>query len=215
MTTEILKIYMAGPDVFYKDALEIAARKKEILSAHDFEGHHPFDNSVDTKGKQPAQIAQTIFTENIAMMDRCDMIIANLTPFRGPSADVGTVFELGYMFAKNKPIFGYSNIDQDFFTRTQNYNGAALTKDDDGIYWDKDVLMAENFDLRDNLMIDCSFVMQEQMIQKRAAFDGPLTTLRDFCASTVDKSQIHSDLTAFTAQVKNMAYLRDNDLLNL
>lgn len=215
MTTKSLKIYMAGPDVFYKDALDIAARKKEILNSHNFEGHHPFDNSVETQDRQPKEIAQTIFTENIAMMDRCDMIIANLTPFRGPSADVGTVFELGYMFSKNKPIFGYSNIDKDFITRTEEYNGTPLTKDDDGIYWDKDILMAENFDLRDNLMIDCSFVMQAQMIQKRTDFDGSLTTLRDFCASQVDKNKRQSDLTAFTAQVKNMAYLRDNKLLTI
>jgi nucleoside 2-deoxyribosyltransferase len=33
------------------------------------------------------------------MMDAADAIIANLTPFRGPGADPGTVYELGYMAA--------------------------------------------------------------------------------------------------------------------
>ena len=28
---------------------------------------------------------------------QADAIIANLTPFRGPGADAGTVYELGYM----------------------------------------------------------------------------------------------------------------------
>ena len=49
------------------------------------------------------------------MMDEADAIIANLTPFRGPSADAGTVYELGYMaglqpeFAKrNTKILGLS-----------------------------------------------------------------------------------------------------------
>ena len=34
---------------------------------------------------------------------------ANLTPFRGPGADPGTVYELGYMAGRGKPCFGYTN----------------------------------------------------------------------------------------------------------
>ena len=36
------------------------------------------------------------------MMDAADAIIANLTPFRGPGADAGTVYELGYMAGRGK-----------------------------------------------------------------------------------------------------------------
>ena len=43
-------------------------------------------------------------------MDQADVIIANLTPFRGPSADAGTVYELGYMLGKGDRLcLGYSN----------------------------------------------------------------------------------------------------------
>ena len=43
------------------------------------------------------------------MMDAADAIIANLTPFRGPSADAGTVYELGYMAGRGKLCLAYSN----------------------------------------------------------------------------------------------------------
>ena len=42
-------------------------------------------------------------------MDAADAIIANLTPFRGPSADAGTVYELGYMAGRGKLCLAYSN----------------------------------------------------------------------------------------------------------
>ena len=38
-----------------------------------------------------------------------DAVIANLTPFRGPGADAGTVYELGYMAGRGKLCLGYSN----------------------------------------------------------------------------------------------------------
>ncbi len=44
-----------------------------------------------------------------AMMIAADAIIANLTPFRGPGADAGTVYELGYMAGRGKLCLGYSN----------------------------------------------------------------------------------------------------------
>ena len=42
-------------------------------------------------------------------MIAADAIIANLTPFRGPSADAGTVYELGYMAGRGKLCLGYCN----------------------------------------------------------------------------------------------------------
>ena len=43
------------------------------------------------------------------MMERSDIIIANLTAFGGASADAGTLIEVGWFLGKGKPIFGYSN----------------------------------------------------------------------------------------------------------
>ena len=101
-----MKIYLAGPDVFLPDALEIGRRKAAICARHGASGLYPLDNTVDLEA---GDASLTIFKGNEAMMDAADAIIANLTPFRGPSADAGTVYELGYMAGRGKRCLAYSN----------------------------------------------------------------------------------------------------------
>src|SRR5262249_49808088 len=101
-----MKIYLAGPDVFLPDALVIGQQKREICTRHGVTGLYPLDNVVDRKA---ADVSLQIFRTNQAMMDACEAIIANLTPFRGPGADAGTVYELGYMAGRGKLCLGYSN----------------------------------------------------------------------------------------------------------
>ena len=101
-----MKIYLAGPDVFLPDAIEIGRRKAAICARHGVSGLYPLDNAVDLSA---ADASLAIFKGNEAMMDAADAIIANLTPFRGPSADAGTVYELGYMAGRGKLCFAYSN----------------------------------------------------------------------------------------------------------
>jgi nucleoside 2-deoxyribosyltransferase len=47
-----------------------------------------------------AEAWRTIFRKDLAMMEECDIIIANLTPFRGPSADAGTLVEVGWFLGR-------------------------------------------------------------------------------------------------------------------
>ena len=101
-----MKIYLAGPDVFLPDAIEIGRRKAAICARHGVSGLYPLDNAVDLSA---ADASLAIFKGNEAMMDAADAIIANLTPFRGPSADAGTVYELGYMAGRGKLCLAYSN----------------------------------------------------------------------------------------------------------
>src|SRR5437773_9365577 len=100
------KIYLAGPDVFLPDAVGIGRRKVDICARHGLTGLYPLDNNVDLAA---SSASLEIFKGNEAMMDAADAIIANLTPFRGPSADAGTVYELGYMAGRGKLCLGYSN----------------------------------------------------------------------------------------------------------
>ena len=101
-----MKIYLAGPDVFLPDAVEIGRRKAEICARHGVSGIYPLDNTID---RSASDVSLRIFRGNQAMMDEADAIIANLTPFRGPGADPGTVYELGYMAGRGKRCLGYSN----------------------------------------------------------------------------------------------------------
>jgi len=86
------------------------------------------------------------------MMDAADAIIANLTPFRGPSADAGTVYELGYMAGRRKFCLAYSNDPTLYVERVKRF--ARLRNLADGQLTDKDGLTVENFGWPDNLNDD-------------------------------------------------------------
>ena len=58
-------------------------------------------------------------------MRTCDLLIANLTPFRGVSTDAGTAFEVGFMRALGRPVLGYTNTIADYRERTERI-GAPL-----------------------------------------------------------------------------------------
>jgi nucleoside 2-deoxyribosyltransferase len=142
-----MKIYLAGPDVFLTDAIETGRRKRELCARHGFVGLYPLDNLVDLAA---GDASLQIFRANRAMMDAADAIIANLTPFRGPSADAGTVYELGYMAGCGKLCLGYCNDPlayRDRVARAQPVTEAA------GALLDAAGLTVEDFGLVDNLMI--------------------------------------------------------------
>lgn len=143
-----MNIYLAGPDVFLPDAIEIGRRKAAICARHGMTGLYPLDNAVDLAGPD-ASLA--IFKGNEAMMDAADAIIANLTPFRGPSADAGTVYELGYMAGREKLCFAYSNDPAIYTDRVARSH--AITKAEAGHLIDGDGLTVEDFGLPDNLMM--------------------------------------------------------------
>ncbi|WP_065753763.1 nucleoside 2-deoxyribosyltransferase [Bradyrhizobium paxllaeri] len=143
-----MKIYLAGPDVFLPDAIEIGRRKAAICARYGMTGLYPLDNTVDLAA---ADASLAIFKGNQAMMDAADAIIANLTPFRGPSADAGTVYELGYMAGRGKLCFAYSNDPAIYADRvTRSFR---ITTSDAGHMIDADGLTVEDFGLPDNLMM--------------------------------------------------------------
>ncbi len=143
-----MKIDLAGPDVFLPDALDIGRRKREICTRHGVTGHYPLDNLVDLEA---ADASLQIFKGNQAMMDASDAIIANLTPFRGPSADAGTVYELGYMAGRGKLCLGYSNDPASYKTRAARFG--TVTPSSDGRLIDAQGLTVEDFGHPDNLMM--------------------------------------------------------------
>jgi|SRR5215813_5500462 len=142
-----MKIYLAGPDVFLPDAVEIGRRKVEICARYGVSGLYPLDNPVDLAA---ADASLQIFRGLEAMMDACDAIIANLTPFRGPGADPGTVYELGYMAGRGKLCLGYCNDVALYADRVRRL--VKLERRDDRLI-DADGLTVEDFGHHDNLMM--------------------------------------------------------------
>src|SRR4030088_1032499 len=127
------KIYLAGPDVFLPDAVDIGRRKAELCRRHGLTGLYPLDNSVELAARDASL---KIFRGNEAMMNDSDAVIANLTPFRGPSADAGTVYELGYMAGRGKFCLAYSNDPAVYVERVKRFG--AVTKSADGHLIDGD-----------------------------------------------------------------------------
>src|ERR1700689_189226 len=140
-----MKVYLAGPDVFLPDAVEIGRRKVELCARHGLTGFYPLDNTVD---RAASDVSLQIFRANEAMMDEADAIIANLTPFRGPGADPGTAYELGAMAARKKLCLGYSNDPAVYADRVRRFT--KVTSRDRHLI-DSDGLTVEDFGLNDNL----------------------------------------------------------------
>jgi nucleoside 2-deoxyribosyltransferase len=143
-----MKVYLAGPDVFLPDAVEVGQRKAAICARHGLTGLYPLDNAVDLVADDASG---AIYRGNEAMMMACDVIVANLTPFRGASADAGTVFELGFMAGRGKLCLGYSNDIWSYTERVRRRE--TVTAAGDGRLIDADGLTVEDFGLADNLMI--------------------------------------------------------------
>jgi len=143
-----MKIYLAGPDVFLPDALAIGQQKREICARHGVTGLYPLDNAVDLAAPDASL---QIFRANEAMMDEAHAIIANLNPFRGPGADPGTVYELGYMAGRGKFCLAYCNDPEIYAQRAARFT--IVTRGSDGRLTDRDGLTVEDFGLPDNLMM--------------------------------------------------------------
>ncbi|NMJ41685.1 nucleoside 2-deoxyribosyltransferase [Roseomonas sp. JC162] len=173
-----MRVYLAGPEVFLPDALDVAAAKKRVCAAHGLEGVFPLDPPpMLPPGDRPYWMR--IYLGNEGHIRSCDGLIANLTPFRGPSADAGTVFELGFMRALGRPVMGYSNVATDFLGRTRGFLGATATRRTDGGWEDADAMGLEDFGLGDNLMIDGGIAAAGGAFERE---DAPGDRWRDLAA---------------------------------
>jgi nucleoside 2-deoxyribosyltransferase len=139
-----MKAFLAGPDVFLPNAATHAAAKIAICARYGIQGIAPLDDQ--SQRLPPDQAWRLIYRKDIEMMRQCDIIIiANLTPFRGASADSGTLIELGWFLGQGKPVFGYSNSAEPFHARSLAYLAAIPDPIPN--------LTVEGFGVADNLMI--------------------------------------------------------------
>jgi len=156
-------VYLAGPDVFYPNPMEASRSKKDILQRFGLEGRFPMDNNLDPSGKRPEDFAFEIGRANEAMIKDCDIIIANMEPWHGPSMDVGTAYEMGFGRALGKIVIGYSHDRRSFSERVKaflnqekafhpEWKGDFTSKD--GIEYGPDGNSIEAFgQMADNLMM--------------------------------------------------------------
>ncbi len=145
-----MKLYLAGFDVFRADARDYGDRLKQMCATFGFEGLYPLDNEVPEHLEGPAR-AHWICRANLALIDSCDAVVANVNPFRGAEPDSGTVFEMGYAHARGKTVWAYTDM-------------AEPLVDQAGAEWDPEHLRhrdiqgytVEDFGLNLNLMLACT-----------------------------------------------------------
>jgi nucleoside 2-deoxyribosyltransferase len=146
-----VKIYLAGFDVFYPDAVDRAAAMKRLCAQYGFIGRFPADVSIDPTGLSPAQLATAIFHRDADLVRECDIVAANLHPFRGAEPDSGTSFELGLAYGLGKALYGYAP-GGTMAERISAHHGPVVTGAD-GRTVDTDGMTVENFGSPINLML--------------------------------------------------------------
>jgi nucleoside 2-deoxyribosyltransferase len=175
------RVYLAGPEVFLCEAKALGERKKALCSKYGFDGVFPLDVEVDAIGKQPNEIGLCISDVNEGLIKTCDILIANITPFRGPSADVGTAFEMGFAHALGKTVFAYTNVALPFTERTVQALKSEANRCKDGKLRDAQGMFIEEVCLTDNLMIDgCINANSKLLVVEDAPKDQLYTYLAGF-----------------------------------
>ena len=143
-------IYLAGFDVFRPDAREWGDTLKALCNKYGFTGLYPLDNETP-KGLSGAELALWIYRANIDLIQRADMVAANVNAFRGSEPDSGTAFEVGYAVALGKPVWVYTDDARPLVKQV-----ASIRSPGASVYTDTLGYTVEDFGLNLNLMIACS-----------------------------------------------------------
>ncbi len=164
-----IRIYLAGPDVFLPDPVRRGAELKALCTACGAVGLFPMDHELPDAADRPRAIREA----NMAMIRHCDAVVANMTPFRGPSMDPGTAYEMGAAAALAKPVVGYTADRRSYVERVSAVMQVRRTSD--GSLRDPDAMSVEEFALPlvDNLMmargVDAMFATAAEAIAFVAA----------------------------------------------
>lgn len=150
-------IYLAGPEVFLPNAVEVGQLKQALCRRYGFVGLFPLDAELPSQGlaDNPQSLGFAISAANEQLIRQADWVIANMTPFRGPSVDVGTAYELGFARGLGKLIHGYCYDIRPYAERVweqsppsqADHRTAGNLRDGQG-------LKIEEFQLHDNLMLE-------------------------------------------------------------
>jgi nucleoside 2-deoxyribosyltransferase len=143
-------IYLAGFDVFRPDARQWGETLKDLCSKYGFEGLYPLDNAAP-RNLAGAELALWIYRANVGLIERADLLMANVNAFRGAEPDSGTIFEVGYATALGKPVWCHTRESRPLIQQV-----GATRMPGSSIYADTLGYTVEDFGLNLNLMIACS-----------------------------------------------------------
>ena len=175
------RVYLAGPEVFLRNAVQLGKRKKALCADYGFEGVFPIDAEVDIQNDTPREAGLRISAANEDLIRGCVLLIANITPFRGPSADVGTAYEMGFARGIGLTVFAYTNIATAFPERTMSALNNSVRRDEHGSLRDRNDMAIEEWGLVDNLMLEgCILSSGGMLVIEHAPEDEIFTYLGGF-----------------------------------
>lgn len=129
------RAYLAGPDILRNDADLRRDALKALCERYMLEGLWPDENNPE--GMRPS----FVFALRTEQIRRADIVIANISPFRGPGLEGGTAWEIGFAVALRKPVYAYTDDPRPYGERVQ---GMA------------DGMAMDSFGLIESLMVACS-----------------------------------------------------------
>ena len=158
-------VYLAGPEVFLPEPIAAGVEKKARIAAmsraadwpFELAGLYPLDNQIP-EFRADFDTGLRIYRANIDLMNRAYAVAANMVRFRGPSMDVGTAFEMGYMLGLGKPVFAYYDAAP-FYGREEvpgmyvDRVGTHCSVSEHDPRVDADGLTVDDFGMADNLMM--------------------------------------------------------------
>jgi len=93
-------VYLAAP-LFSEAELDFNRMLRDEIKSSGFNVFLPQDDSNNVKDRDDRQ--SIIFSKNEAAIDKSDIIVAVVD---GADVDSGTAWEIGYAYARGKPILG-------------------------------------------------------------------------------------------------------------
>mmetsp|Transcript_63977 Transcript_63977/g.187146 ORF Transcript_63977/g.187146 Transcript_63977/m.187146 type:complete len:244 (-) Transcript_63977:80-811(-) len=148
------RVYLAGADIFRPDAVAYGKRVKALCRARGFECLYPLDERLPS-GLSGHALADSVFRQNLLLIRKADLIMADLNWFRGQEPDPGTSFEVGFAAALGKPVWAYTSENRSLADQE------AVGRVDSGVQGMRHLVDArgwqvEDFGLNVNLMLACS-----------------------------------------------------------
>lgn len=95
-------VYLAGP-LFTHAELEYNQKLKNMLLNNGFSVFLPQEDAEDAASERERQNQECIFQKCVEGVDSSDIVVAVLD---GVDVDSGTAWEIGYAYARGKPVIG-------------------------------------------------------------------------------------------------------------
>jgi nucleoside 2-deoxyribosyltransferase len=150
----LASVYLSGPGRWAPEGQAVIARQRQLCEAAGVAVKGPGEAQLTEQDGSEAMVRE-LYAMALASLREADAVIADLTPWRGPSAHPTAIFETGFASAIGKPVFAYLNIGDEDDAEYAERVGATVGVEvgEDGVLRDADGALVEDFGLPESLML--------------------------------------------------------------